>query len=199
VTTSQLATAAVAFAGTTIDDLIVLAALFLARRTNGGPSAWVIVAGQYAGFAAVLAVALAVAGGLQIVPERWIGLLGLVPIGVGVCGLWRLRHTDDGSRRPLVTTVTGIATITFANGADSITVFTPLFRGLPPSSWLSLAALLFVLVALWCAVGALLGSHRRAMGTLGRVAHWLVPAVFIAVGLLILITSGVLTALRHCL
>jgi cadmium resistance protein CadD (predicted permease) len=33
--------------------------------------------------------------------------------------------------------------------------------------------------------------------TLGRVSHWLVPAVFIAVGLLILITSGTLTTIRQ--
>lgn len=36
------------------------------------------------------------------------------------------------------------------------------------------------------------GGHRHAR----RITHWLVPAVFIAVGLLILITSGTLTAIN---
>jgi cadmium resistance protein CadD (predicted permease) len=196
VTASQLATAVVAFAGTTVDDLIILAALFMVRRTAGSPHARVIIAGQYAGSAAILAIALAAAAGLQIVPDRWVGLLGLVPIGFGAWGLWRLRGTDETSRPPLASTVTGIATITFANGADTISVFTPLFRTLHAAGSLLAAALFLALIALWCATGALLGSHRAVVAALGRITHWLVPTVFIAVGLLILITSGTLTAIR---
>src|SRR5262249_13083853 len=63
-----------------------------------------------------------------------------------------------------------------------------------------LSVVLFLtLVGLWCAVGALLGSHRAVVATLGRVSHWLVPVVFIAVGVLILITSGTLTTIRAAL
>jgi len=72
VTAAQLAMAVVAFVGTAIDDLVVLAALFLSRRMQGRPSAWVIVAGQFAGYTAILALALAAAAGLRIVPDRWI-------------------------------------------------------------------------------------------------------------------------------
>ena len=198
-TASQLATAVVAFAGTTIDDLVILAALFMVRRTAGSPSARVIIAGQYAGTAAILAVALAAAAGLQIVPERWVGLLGLVPIGFGAWGLWRLRGTDEDSRPPLASTVTRIATITFANGADTLSVFTPLFRTMHTAGSLLAAVLFLALTALWCAAGALLGSHRAVIAALGRLTPWLVPTVFIAVGLLILITTGTLTAISQAL
>jgi cadmium resistance protein CadD (predicted permease) len=197
VTASQLATAVAAFAGTTVDDLVILAVLFMARRTAGSPSARVIITGQYAGTAAILAIALIAAAGLRIVPDQWAGLLGLVPIGFGAWGLWRLRGTGETSRPPLASTVTRIATITFANGADTISVFTPLFRTLHTAGSLLAAALFLALTALWCAVGALLGSHRAVIATLGRITHWLVPAVFIAVGLLILITSGTLTAINQ--
>ena len=44
-TASMLAAAALAFAGTTIDDLVILAALFMARRTSGIPLARVITSG----------------------------------------------------------------------------------------------------------------------------------------------------------
>jgi cadmium resistance protein CadD (predicted permease) len=37
------------------------------------------------------------------------------------------------------------------------------------------------------------------VATLGRVSHWLVPVVFIGVGVLILITSGTLTAIHESL
>lgn len=50
---------------TTIDDVIILIALFMARRTTGQSCAITIVAGQYTGFAAILALSLAAATGLQ--------------------------------------------------------------------------------------------------------------------------------------
>lgn len=195
----MLAAAALAFAGTTIDDLVILTALFMARRTGGIPPARVIIAGQYAGFAAILAIALAAAAGLQIVPDRWVGLLGLVPIGFGLWELWRLRGTGETPRPPLASTTTRIATITFANGADNISVFTPLFRTLHAAGSLLATALFLALIALWCAAGALLGSRAAVVATLGRITHWLVPTVFITVGVLILITSGTLTAIRQTL
>jgi cadmium resistance protein CadD (predicted permease) len=196
VTGALLVTTAVAFVGTTVDDLVILAALFVARRTTGGtPRARVIVGGQYAGFAAILAVALVTAAGLTVVPDRWVGLLGLVV---------RQRRRDRSITRaeprpPLASTAPRIAAITFANGADNISVFTPLFRSLHVAGSLLAVGLFLTLIGLWCAAGALLGSHRAVVATLGRVSHWLVPVVFIAVGVVILITSGTLAAISQAL
>jgi cadmium resistance protein CadD (predicted permease) len=184
---SLFVTAVIAFVGTTIDDVIILTALFVTCRATGRPRARAIVAGQYLGFAAILAVALLAATGLRLVPDRWVGLLGLVPIGFGVWGLWRLRGGDQDVRPALASTAFRIATITFANGADNISVFTPLFRGLRPAAALLATALFLVLIGVWCGIGAVLGGHRAVVAGLGRVSHWLVPAVFIAVGVLILL------------
>ena len=65
----MLATAVVAFLGTTIDDVIILTALFVSRRGSGLPRARSIVGGQYLGFAAILLASLLAAAGLQIVPD----------------------------------------------------------------------------------------------------------------------------------
>jgi hypothetical protein len=73
VTASQPATAVAAFAGTTVDDLVILAVLCTVRRTTGSPGARVIIAGRYAGTAAILAIALIDAADLPIVPDRWAG------------------------------------------------------------------------------------------------------------------------------
>jgi cadmium resistance protein CadD (predicted permease) len=189
---SLLVTAVVAFLGTTIDDVIILTALFVARGSGGVPRARSIIGGQYLGFGAILAVALLAAAGLRIVPDRWVGLLGLVPIGFGGWGLWRLRGGDEESRPPLAGTLGRVATVTFANGADNIGVFTPLFRSLHLAGSLVATGLFLVLIGVWCGVGALLGSHRGLVAALGRIGHWLVPVVFIGVGVLILITSGTL-------
>jgi len=196
-TVAQLVTAVIAFVGTAIDDLVVLAALFLSRRISGRPLGWVIVAGQYAGYTAILALALGAAAGLRIVPERWIWLLGLVPIGFGVRGLWRLRGADQTARQPLACSVSGIAAIALANGADNISVFTPLFRSLHTTGSVLAAALFLAMIGLWCGIGAALGANRAAAATAGRIAHWLVPLVFVGVGLLIVVDGGTLMAVRH--
>lgn len=198
-TASLLPTAAVAFAGTTIDDLVILSALFMAGRVDGTPRAVTIIAGQFAGFVAILGVALLAATGLQIVPDRWVGLLGLVPIGFGVWGLWRLRGSDEDSRPTLATSVGRIGMITFANGADNISVFTPLFRSAHLTGSLLTIGLFLVLIAVWCALGAFLGSRKAIVATLGRISHLLVPAVFVSVGAFILITSGTPAAIREML
>jgi len=155
---SLLVAALVAFAATTIDDLIIVTALFTASRASGWPRPVTIIAGQYIGFGAIIGVSLAAAAGLRVVPDRWVGLLGFVPIAFGICGLWRLRCSDENSRPPLASTATGIAAITFANGADNIGVFTPLFRSLHPTGAVLTALGFLALVGAWCALGATLQS-----------------------------------------
>jgi cadmium resistance protein CadD (predicted permease) len=190
VTAAGLLTAVLAFAGTAIDDLVILAALFLARRRTGTPSIVAIVLGQFAGFAGILAISLAAAAGLHPVPDRWIRLLGVVPIGMGGWGLWHQRGADRDQRRAPVSGLAGVALTTFANGADNITVFTPLFRGLHPAGSALVTLLFLALTAVWCVAGALLGGRHTGTDLLGRVAPWLVPAVFVAVGLLIVLGGG---------
>jgi cadmium resistance protein CadD (predicted permease) len=72
------------FAGTNIDDMVVLAALNVSSRTDGRPRPWEVWAGQYLAVAALVALALLAALGLTLVPTRWIWLLGLVPLALGV-------------------------------------------------------------------------------------------------------------------
>jgi cadmium resistance protein CadD (predicted permease) len=69
------------------------------------------------------------------------------------------------------------------------------FRSLHTAGSLLAIALFLALVGVWCVIGALLGSHRAVVARLRRISHWLVPVVFIAVGALILATSGTLAVL----
>ena len=52
------------------------------------------------------------------------GLLGLIPIALGIRGLL---STQDGQPKVATNTV-AVAAVTIANGADNISVYTPLFR-----------------------------------------------------------------------
>ncbi|MEU8380717.1 cadmium resistance transporter [Streptosporangium sp. NPDC048865] len=189
-----IGTAAAVFAGTNVDDIIILTVLFLASRAGGVPRPWQIVAGQYAGIAALVAVSAAAALGLAVVPDRWVGLLGLVPFGMGVWGLvraWRARRAGNGGdESPRVASgVLSIAGVTIANGADNISVYTPMFRTIGPASSAVTVAVFAVLVAVWCVTASWLGSHGKVIALVERAGAWLVPVVFMAIGAVIVAES----------
>ena len=110
-----------AFIATNIDDLVVLTALFGSPR----PAPPQIVAGQYLGMGVLVAISVVAAAGLASVPERWIGLLGIVPLGLGIRGLLGRR---DEAPPAVVTSTLGVVAITIANGADNVSVYAPLFH-----------------------------------------------------------------------
>ncbi|AZS46159.1 cadmium resistance transporter [Microbacterium oxydans] len=83
------------FAATNIDDIVVLTVLFLAS-SRGKPRPWQIVAGQYLGFITLVVISVIAALGLTIVPDEWVGFLGLIPLGIGIWTLIRgLRRNGD--------------------------------------------------------------------------------------------------------
>ncbi|MFI7514141.1 cadmium resistance transporter [Micromonospora echinofusca] len=188
--------AAVVFAATDVDDIVVLTLLFVAARTTGRPRPWQIVAGQYLGIGALALASVVVAAGLLVVPDPWTGLLGLLPVALGV----RALLDRDADETPAVVGSTiGVAGVTIANGADNIAIYVPVFRALGPADSAVFLLVFVVLIALWCAAGAWLGNHPRVTRLVGRAGHWLVPAIFIVIGVVILATSGVLPHLRDLL
>ncbi|ROT33449.1 cadmium resistance transporter [Micromonospora sp. HM5-17] len=189
-----LAAAAVVFAGTNVDDLIVLTVLFLSARAAGKPRQWQVWAGQYAGIAVLVAVSALAAIGLTIVPDAWVGLLGLVPFALGVRGLItaiRARGDDEPPAPAAAAGLLSVAGVTIANGADNISVYTPLFRTIGPADSLITIAVFTAGVAVWCLAGSWLGSHRSVIAVVQRFGHWIVPAVFMLIGAVIVIESGV--------
>lgn len=201
--------AAGVFAGTNVDDIIVLTVLFLSARASGRPRPWHIWLGQYAGIAVLVAVSALAALGLTLVPDGWVGLLGLVPIALGARGLIAATRNGDnespavagntppvtGNTPPVTGNALAVAGVTIANGADNIAVYTPMFRTLGVAGSVTVTLVFAILVAVWCAAASWLGSHRRIIELAGRYGHWLVPLVFITIGLVILLESGVLTRL----
>ncbi|HEU4420932.1 MAG TPA: cadmium resistance transporter [Pilimelia sp.] len=186
------------FAGTNVDDLLVLTVLFLSAQAVGAPRPWQIWVGQYAGIGLLVAISVLAALGLAVVPDRWVGLLGLVPFALGVRGLVRAIRTRGQVERPPPAVATGalsVAGVTVANGADNISVYTPVFRTLGPTGSAITIAIFAVGVAVWCLAGSWLGSHEKIIEVVQRFGHWIVPGVFMVIGAVIVIESGVLTHL----
>ncbi|MFI6069817.1 cadmium resistance transporter [Micromonospora sp. NPDC051227] len=186
---STAGAAAVVFAATDIDDIVILTLFFVAARTTGQPRTWEIVAGQYLGIGALALASAVIAGGLLVVPDPWTGLLGLLPIALGVRAL---RSSVDEEAPAVVTGALGVAGVTIANGADNVAVYVPVFRALGVADSAAFLLVFVLLIALWCVAGAWLGGHRRVVRLVERAGAWLVPTIFIAIGLVILVSSGVL-------
>jgi len=92
-------TAVVLFAATNIDDLVMLTVVSITSRAEGHPRRWHIWAGQYAGFAVLVAVSLAAAAGLALVPLHWLWPLGLLPLGLGLARLITTVRAHRGGLR----------------------------------------------------------------------------------------------------
>ena len=169
-----------AFIATNIDDLVVLTALFGSPR----PTPPQIVTGQYLGMSVLVAISVVAAAGLTAaVPERWIGLLGIVPLGLGIRGLLGRR---DEAPPAVVTSTLGVVAITIANGADNVSVYAPLFHEAGRGTF-GFVAIFAVLIAVWLAAARFLATRRLVVRLLDRWGRWLIPCVFIAIGATLLI------------
>ena len=80
-----------AYIGTNIDDIFILTILL---TQNVGKSRRRMVAGHFLGVAVITVVSMLGALGLQNLPLKYVGLLGLVPIALGIRA-WIAGDDDD--------------------------------------------------------------------------------------------------------
>jgi cadmium resistance protein CadD (predicted permease) len=179
-----LAASLTTFAATNLDDIFLLT-VFFARRVPTRR----VVAGQYLGFAAIVAVSFALVWGVShTIPRVWIRILGILPVAIGVKELVHAQRfkTVHAERVNPSLSVLSIAAITLANGADNVGVYAPFFV----ASRMHLQLVLVVyglLVLVWCAVGKWFGHHALVLKSLDCWGHGIVPFVLIGLGSYILL------------
>jgi cadmium resistance protein CadD (predicted permease) len=78
-----------------------------------------------------------------------------------------------------------IALVTLSNGADNVGVYVPFFLAGRAYLWAILIAYA-VLIAIWSFVGRWLGNHSVILHSVHRWGHWVVPLVFIGLGIYVL-------------
>jgi len=191
---ATVATATGLFVGTNIDDMVVIAVLNVSSRAEGHPKVWQIWAGQYAGITALVVVSLLAALGLSVLlPERYTWVLGLVPLVLGLNKLVaaaRSLHCGAQPTPAVAKGLVGVVALTIANGGDNIAAYTPVFRTLSAVEIGATICAFTLGVAVWCLLGAWLVSHRRITEVVQRWGHWIVPSVFILIGLYIFQKAG---------
>lgn len=193
---STIGVAVTLFAATNIDDIFVLLGFFGHRQFH----AHQVVIGQCLGFALLVAVSLVASLVSLVVAPAYVGLLGFLPILLGLKKLHDLWHGSDddeaGAPKPGFGNVLAVATVTAANGGDNIGIYTPAFA---TSSKAEIGVTLMVFaigVAVWLVFAHWLVNHPALGAPIRRYGHWLVPFALIAIGAFIVHDAGSLKLLH---
>ncbi len=194
---ADIGIAAAAFVGTNVDNCLVTMAM-----VAGAPleRAHRIAAGQVIGFAVIVAVAAAAAALLYEFSAAAVGLLGLVPLAIGLhglVGLWRERRSGRGSARAPARAVgrslTAAALVTIGAGGDNLAAYIALFR-VGGSANLVAIALVFVageVLVTWLVLTG--GRHPKARGAMTTFGSLAVPVLLCVVGMLVMLQAGTLS------
>lgn len=195
-----ISTGLTAFTATNLDDILILM-LFFSQVTAVFRKRH-IIAGQYLGFTLLVLASLPSFFGSLVLPRPYIGMLGLIPIAIGISRLMNTHSEGDTEDEPkalpnwlssfISPQACSVAAITFANGGDNIGIYMPLFAS---CNWQTLALILtvfFSLVGVWCLVAERLTRVPAIATTLTHYGNYLVPFVLIGLGALILADSHTL-------
>ena len=176
----------IAYIGTNIDDIFVL--MILLAQTKGAGKRR-LIAGHFLGIGLITVISMLGAFGLQNLPLRYVGILGLVPIGLGIKA-WFAR--DGGDVEAKTAGLLGMAVITLGNGADNVGVYLPLFTGFSAAERVGAVVTVTAMTVLWVWVANSLAEFPKIKTFLARYRAIVIPVVFIALGVFIILDSGLL-------
>jgi len=217
---STITTGITAFVITNLDDLVVLMIFFFFTQVNTSLRYRNIITGRYLGFTVIILSSLPGYLGSLIVPRAWIGLLGLVPIIIGLSSITSRKinvnevqsvgdemdySSVNGVLRLSICNLVGpqtfkVAAVTFANGGDNIGLYVPLFASGDLTRLAVILSVFFLLTGAWCYFAYQLTRHPSVALVLTRYGNSLVPFVLISLGTVILLKNGTLShtgLLRH--
>lgn len=119
--------ALIAFAGTTADDFLLLAVLFLSAGTKTEKAK--ICAGECIGILLTLLAGFAGGRAAGLLPGKLVRLLGLVPIAFAVLHAVKSEKDREEEKRPAAFGVIGTLLLALGSGGDNVAVYVPAFAG----------------------------------------------------------------------
>ena len=188
---SFVLTSSVLYWSTALDLLVIL--MLINNRYSNKKQAKKIAAGQFIGSNGLIVVSLFLAFVLHFVPQHWIlGFLGLI-------GLKYLFFGDDDEEKVEATLTTRkdknllwtVALIAFAScGADNIGLFTPYFLTLSTAKVIETLVIFELNIFLLIILGKALAQLSFVSEFLEHFGRWVMAAVYIGLGIMIIIESG---------
>ena len=173
-----------------IDDIFVIMIL-LAQATKGTREK--LIAGHFLGVGLITIVSMLGTFSLQNLPLKYVGILGLVPIGLGIkAWLDHKKGADDDAPDAQRVSLLSMAMITVGNGADNVGVYIPLFTGCSGAERIGAVVVFAVMTALWVFLANSLAEFPRVKAAVGKYKPIVIPVVFILLGIYIIMDSGLL-------
>ncbi|MBW4426545.1 MAG: cadmium resistance transporter [Nostoc desertorum CM1-VF14] len=192
---------------TTFDDNLYLTAFF--GKVNHAFHPRHIIIGEFLGFTALVFASLPGFFGGLIIPHTWIGLLGFLPIAIGINHLLRKEDNEETTqavsinlnytkpqrqKKSLWGTIRDpqtyrVSAVTIANGGNNIGIYVPLFAS---SSLPRLGVILLVCyltVGLWCFLSYNLTRNPLIAPVLANYGRKIFPFILIWLGYSILMDS----------
>ncbi|HEY1704588.1 MAG TPA: cadmium resistance transporter [Trebonia sp.] len=186
----QVATVAALFAGTNVDDMVIISLLSASARAGRPPRDWQIWAGQYVGFGALIGASLLLGRGLSLAPERFLWVLALIPFAVGVFGLVnvvRSRRRGEEPKAPSPTAgMYGVAAITIIDGGDDLAAYTPFYATVHTGEIGVSIAVFVVMIAIWCLIGRHISRYKRVADVIDDYGDWILPVTMVLLGVYVL-------------
>jgi len=211
-----LATSVIAFVSTNIDNIFVIMLLY--AQTGDKLKKQHVIIGQYIGIGILVAISILGALGLNFIPQKYIGLLGVIPITLGIKSF--LDYKKDSNRnansqeknafeppgkRDFIRSLSqkfksviakiinpqilSVIIVAVANGADNIGVYIPIFTGYSAKQLLVTSIIFTILMALWCFLGYKITSFPKIKNYIQKYQHIAIPIVFIALGIYIILKA----------
>ena len=184
---TSIITSVIAYISTNIDDILIL--MILLSQVHGVAKSR-LIAGHFLGVGFVTIISILGAWGLQNLPVKLTGILGIVPIILGIRA-WFDRDGNEGAGA-IAPGVLGMAMITLGNGADNIGIYLPLFTTFKRGARITAIVIFMLMTALWILLAQSIATLPKFKAITQKYKHILIPVVFIALGVLIILESGLL-------
>jgi cadmium resistance transport/sequestration family protein len=193
-TVETILASVVVFVATSVDELVVLTTIFAyAERRKAVGQVYV---GQLTSQAVLLTISLLAAFGIASISQKGIGLLGILPI---VLGIRILLGGDEDEAEEIASRLgsragftVAVALIAIAGGSEELAVFTPFLGSLARPDLVVALVTLVLLVPVWCRIAQRTASIRRIQGWITRYQRIFMPVVFIGLGAYVIVDSGLL-------
>lgn len=195
---------AVGFA-TTFDDNIYLTIFF--GKTNRTFRPRHIVIGEYIGFTALIFISLVGFLGGLVISNVWIGLLGFLPVTIGISSLLNRQddeiqdvnanfhsYTRPTPKRSLIATLRDpqtykVSAVTVANGGNNIAIYIPLFASTTLPSLGIILMTLYTMLGVWCFLSYNLTRQPHLALVISRYVRRIFPFILIWLGMSIVIEN----------
>ena len=191
-------TAVAVFTATNLDDLFVLMIFF----SNKEFTAKQIVLGQYVGVMALITISALSYFLKLVIPVNWIGLLGILPIIIGLKKLKDLKDNREISTNYNINEENNgffskfrnsksflVALVSFTNGGDNIGIYVPLFASIGLQQMLVVISIFLVMILVWCYISFNLVENSILGDKIKKYGHIVLPFVLIFLGITILAHS----------